>query len=224
MLAEADFLLIDVQLFEVVYHFFLEAALVRLEKKVGNGFLNLRAYSGNALSLEGLHLVFQFQNIVDATRNILVQSDSLASSELVCVLDRFLYRSLYLRPILFRDYILSGIVNDIRETENRVHVQCRVHLDSQLVAQCRYLTEILFGEVGIDMLGRRYCIGLECDEEIDCTPVQFFCKHLAYNKFLIFRQKGGLDVDISSLAVQRSDFYGQFACFQAGLGLAVSCH
>ena len=74
------------------------------------------------------------------------------------------------------------------------------------------------------MLCGGYCIGLECDEEIDCTPVQLFCKHLAYNKFLILRQKGGLDVDISSLAVQRSDFYGQFACFQAGLGLAVSRH
>lgn len=82
-----------------------------------------------------------------------------------------------------------------------------------------YLTEILFGEVGIDMLGRRYCIGLECDEEIDCTPVQLFCKHLAYNKFLIFRQKGGLDVDISSLAVQRSDFYGQFAAFRLASAL-----
>ena len=108
MLAEADFLLIDVQLFEVVYHFFLEAALVRLEKKVGNGFLNLRTYSDNALSLEGLHLVFQFQNIVDAARNILVQSDSLASSELVCVLDCFLYRSLYLKPILFRELYPVG--------------------------------------------------------------------------------------------------------------------
>ena len=78
MLAETYLLLIDVELLEVVDHFFLKSALVRFQHEFGDGFLYFRPYCGDSFSVERFHLIFEFENVVHSACNVLVQSDSLA--------------------------------------------------------------------------------------------------------------------------------------------------
>ena len=70
VLAEADLLLVDVELLEIIDHFLLESALVRLQGELLDSLADFRSDCGDSLRVEGLHLILQVENVLNTARDI----------------------------------------------------------------------------------------------------------------------------------------------------------
>ena len=145
VLAEADLLLVDVELLEIIDHFLLEAALVRLQGEFLDGLAYFRPDCGDSLRVEGLHLILQVENVLDTARDIPVEGNPLVSPVFVDLCNGLVNGRLDVIPVIFRDDVLTSGVHNVREPQNSVHIQGRVGLYAEPLPDFSYLAEVFGG-------------------------------------------------------------------------------
>ena len=226
VLAEADFLFVDVVFFQVEDHLLLEAFGVGFGGEVGQGFGEFFADEGDAFAFQGLHLVIEGEDGGDARTHIGIKGAAFLGAEGAKLVQGALQGRFHGGP--------GSIVNDVggllraaahvREAEHGVEEDgggdAVLHVRRGGLLQ---LPQVLQHSVGVEAL-RGTGFRLKGEEKVDGAADQAVRQALADGKLLFLGKEGTFDVDIGTLSVEGADFEGERAAGNAGLGFPVACH
>ena len=204
-MAQAHFLLGDVEFFEIIDKLLLEAVLVVLSRsgQLGKVFRDALLDDFVAVLLVRLHLFQKVEDQVDAMQQVFLQGLTFLDAEAI---DQFQGLVEGLTHFAHKGIVVARHrnVEDAGHTEEQSgHVVTRRNM--QILRNLLDLVEISFHDVLVDMVGLGQ-IGIgDCDHHVDLAALQLGGDVVAKLQLSRTQFVGCLDLKVELLAVERLD-------------------
>ena len=224
---QADFLLGDVQFFDVVDHFLFEPSRVVGYAERFDVFPNPGLDRFGACFLVRFDLVFDLLDAVDAAEQVGYQRGSFLSAELVDAVEGFGYGAAKCRQFFVGNgfgVVLHG-VGQLQDGRHRGRVGRRTPpAQPARLGEFAELPGIVRENVPVDRHAGGPTYRFVRYEDVDLPSLEPFAYCLTDLVFALAVCGRQLDRQIELLAVERADFDGYLLVLRRGFGLAVACH
>ena len=225
MIAEAHFLLGDVEFLDVEYQFLFEPVAINIHSALQllKPLQNPLPDDSNTRIGKRLHFVQVTEDEVDTLDEVVFEVLTFLDAEFVELLDGLLNGFAGQCPFVL-DFLLLFHLLHVGESQQRGQKKALVYLNAKLAGDFDGLPEISLQQLFVDAEVVFRGVGGERYVEVHLAAFKSGGNHRPDVQILAIERKGQFGVDVERLAIERANFYFNVFSVAAFCNLAVAGH